>query len=66
MASIEELEDQIRGLSREDLARIRDLVQELDWEACDQQIEDDSRDGKLDALAQEAMEDYRAGRTRPI
>jgi len=66
MASIEELEEQIRGLSRDDLARIRELVLELDWELWDQQIEDDSKAGKLDALAEEAMTEHRAGRTRQL
>lgn len=66
MASIEELEEQIRGLSRDDLARIRELVLELDWELWDQQIEDDSKAGKPDALAEEAMKEHRAGRTRQL
>lgn len=35
---------------------------EADWEAWDRQLEEDVKAGKLDQLAQEALEDLRAGR----
>ena len=35
---------------------------EADWEAWDRQLEEDVKSGKLDQLAEEALEDLRAGR----
>ena len=35
---------------------------EADWEAWDRQLEEDVKAGKLDQLAEEALEDLRAGR----
>lgn len=35
---------------------------EADWEAWDRQLETDVKAGKLDQLAEEALEDLRAGR----
>ena len=35
---------------------------ETDWEAWDKQLEEDVKAGKLDQLAEEALEDLRAGR----
>ena len=35
---------------------------EADWEAWDRQLEKDVKAGKLDQLAEEALEDLRAGR----
>ncbi len=66
MTSIEQLEDQIRGLSREELVQLRDFISELDWEAWDQELEEDAASGKLDDLAREALDDSHAGRTREI
>ena len=35
---------------------------ETDWEAWDRQLEEDVKAGKLDQLAEEALEDLRSGR----
>ena len=35
---------------------------EADWEAWDRQLEEDIKTGKLDQLAEETLEDLRAGR----
>jgi hypothetical protein len=39
---------------------------DFDEEAFDRQIEEDAISGRLDAFAEEALEDYRAGRTREM
>jgi hypothetical protein len=58
---IEELEDRIRHLSVTDLAAFRRWFAEFDAEAWDRQLEPDAEAGRLDALADEALEDHAAG-----
>lgn len=66
MSEVEELQMRIHNLSSEDFSKLRDWFFELDADAWDQQIERDAKAGKLDALAQKALEDYAAGRTTPL
>lgn len=51
-----EIEDAIRRLTREDLTRFRDWFFEFDAEAWDRQFERDAEAGRLDALAEKAVE----------
>jgi len=62
MSTIAEIEDAVRRLSPEDLAAFRDWFVQLDAEAWDRQIEEDAAAGRLDSLAEEALEDLRQGR----
>ncbi len=62
MGSVKEIEEAVLRLSAADLAAFREWFAELDAEAWDRQIEDDIAAGRLDALADEALEDLRAGR----
>ena len=48
MRSVEEIENQIRGLPRADLAKLREWFLEQDAQAWDAQFESDVRAGKLD------------------
>lgn len=64
--SIEELERAVSGLTREELSEFRAWFLEFDAEAWDKQFEEDVAAGRLDALAEEAISDLRAGRTRPL
>ena len=66
MTNIERIEEQIRKLSSQEFAQLRDWILEQDWSSWDKQIETDARAGKLDDLAKEALEDHKAGRTRPL
>jgi hypothetical protein len=66
MSTINEIERAITDLSREDLSRFRAWFIEFDARAWDRQIESDVAEGRLDALADEALADLRAGRTRPL
>ena len=50
MRKIEEIEQQIKNLSREEFAELREWFLEQDWKAWDAQIEADSNSGKLDRL----------------
>jgi hypothetical protein len=62
MSTMAEIEDAVRRLSPEDLAAFRDWFVQLDAEAWDRQIEEDVTAGRLDSLAEEALEDLKQGR----
>ena len=66
MSKLEEIERRIRSLPPEDLTKFREWFVEFDHLLWDRQIEADSKAGKLDKLAAEALADYRAGRARKI
>ena len=56
MRKVEELQQQILALSREEFAELRVWIWEKDSIAWDEQIETDSNSGKLDKLASEASQ----------
>jgi hypothetical protein len=62
MSTIEEIEDAVRQLSSKELAAFRDWFAQLDAAAWDRQIEEDVAAGRLDALADEALNDLREAR----
>ncbi len=62
MSTLDEIETAIRNLPVGDLAVLRDWFAEFDAEAWDRQFEQDVNDGRLDALAEEALQDLREGR----
>ena len=66
MTKIEKLERDIRGLSAKELARFREWFAEFDAAAWDKQLDEDVRAGKLDAMADAAVADHRAGRSRKL
>jgi len=62
MSTIEEIENAVLRLSPEELAAFRGWFAQLDAAAWDRQIEGDIAAGRLDALADEALNDLREGR----
>ena len=66
MSKIESIEQQIKALSAEELAQLREWFLEFDWALWDQQIERDVAAGKLDALAEKALREHAAGKTTPL
>jgi hypothetical protein len=62
MGTILEIESAISKLSREDLFTLREWFKEFDAEAWDKQFEEDVKAGRLDALADKALQDMREGR----
>ena len=66
MSTVEQIEEAVQQLSREDLESFRRWYFEFDANAWDRKFEDDVREGKLNALADEALDDLRQGRTRPL
>lgn len=66
MNKVEAIEREIRSLSPEELAAFRAWFLEFDADVWDQQIEADARAGKLDTLAERAINAYRAGEASPL
>lgn len=66
MSTVEEIEEAVSRLSREKLARFRAWFEKFDAGEFDRRIERDAADGKLDRLAEEALEDLREGRARKL
>jgi len=63
MSTVREIKDAVRQLSSEDLAAFRAWFAEFDASVWDQQFEDDVVAGRLDQLADEALQDVREGRS---
>lgn len=66
MSTIEEIERAVTDLGAEELSRFRAWFLEFDAREWDRQIETDVASGRLDALAEEALAEFRAGKTRPL
>ena len=56
MPSITEIQQAILVLPKDEYARLREWLSDLDWERWDKQIEVDSESGRLDFLIGEAGE----------
>jgi hypothetical protein len=61
MSTIEQIETAILTLAPEGFQRLRQWFSDVDYHRWDQQLEQDVADGKLDALAAEAIAEFKAG-----
>ncbi len=66
MSTVQEIETAIQKLKPQEIHEVADWLQELREGFWDQQIDADAKAGRLDPLAEKALEDYRAGRTKPL
>jgi hypothetical protein len=66
MSIVEEIQRAVAGLRPEELARFRRWFLEREAEAWDLGIEKDVAAGRLDFLADEALQEHRAGKTRKL
>jgi len=66
MGKIQNLEEQIRALSPEEFARLREWFARFDAEAWDRQLEADAKAGKLDKLAERALRAHAAGQSTEL
>lgn len=64
--SVEEIEKAIINLTAKERAKIRAFLEELDADIWDKQIEEDAKNGKLDKLFEDAMDDMRKGRVKKL
>ncbi len=62
MSKVEQIERAIEQLSSEDLTKLRSWFASFDADVWDREFEEDVRSGRLDALAREALDDWRQGR----
>ncbi|MCY2991880.1 MAG: hypothetical protein NTY19_28985 [Planctomycetota bacterium] len=66
MTTVESITAAIAELPPEQVTQVREWLNERVEAEWDAQIEQDERAGRLDALADRALAEYRAGRTRPL
>jgi len=64
MTKLEAIQQSIEKLSPEEIARLNAWLDELQERLFDEAIERGAASGKLDALADKAIADHKAGRTR--
>jgi hypothetical protein len=66
MTTAEEIEKAVEQLPPHELARFRAWFEAFEAQQFDAAIERDSKEGKFDALADEALSAHRAGRSREL
>ena len=66
VSTVAEIESALQKLPVDDAWKVADWLQEYLDAKWDKQIDADISTGKLDKLADEALEDYHAGRVKPL
>jgi len=66
MTKLQLLEEEIKKLSPEEVAQLRDWLLELDADQWDREIERDANSGKLDEAFENSLADHRIGKSREI
>ena len=66
MSTVEEIKEQVLALTIEEQASLRDWMLELEWDRWDEQLERDVQAGRLDALAEAALQAHADGKTTPL
>ena len=61
MSNVEEIKAAIEALPQADYVQLRQWIGEKDWEKWDEEIEADSKSGKLDFLIAEALAEKTKG-----
>jgi len=66
MSTLEQIEAAILTLPLDEFQRLRQWFSDVNYELWDDQLEQDVANGKLDALADEAIAEFKAGHCRQI
>ena len=66
MTKLQMLEEEIKKLSPEEMAQLRDWLLEFDAAQWDREIERDAVSGRLDQVFEKSLADHRAGKSREI
>jgi hypothetical protein len=66
MTKVEKIEQEVRQLTEKELAAFRAWFSEFDAARWDAQLEADVSAGRLDGLADAALADHAAGRSRKL
>jgi hypothetical protein len=64
--TIEDIEKAVSKLPPDQLAEFRAWFEEFDAARFDEKIERDAKSGRLDRLADQALDDFRKGRAREL
>ncbi len=64
--TVEDIEKEIARLPQDQLKKFRVWYEKFDADKWDAQIETDVADGKLDALAEKAIADHSAGKSKKL
>jgi len=66
MNKVRDIQSAIKNLSKEDKVALREWFERLDAEEWDKQFEEDAKSGKLDDLGNQAIADFRSGKSREL
>lgn len=66
MSKINTIRKAIESLSEDEYVELRQWFAERDWKKWDQEIEKDSKAGKLDFLVREAFDNKRQGKLKDL
>ena len=66
MSTIGQIKSAILTLAPDEFQRLRQWFADVDYQRWDRQLEQDIADGKLEALAEEAISEFKAGHCREI
>ena len=66
MTKVEAIKNAIKQLSAPELEQLLEWFVQYDADAWDKQIQADAAAGRLDALAEEALDEYKATRAKPL
>jgi hypothetical protein len=66
MGKLEHIEQQVAALAADELASFRAWFEAFDADAWDKQMAADAKAGRLDVLAEAALEEHRKGRTKVL
>lgn len=66
MSTVEEIEAAIAQLPSNDLVALREWFDQFEAAKWDQRFEEDVASGKLDDIANQAIEDHRAGKSKEL
>jgi len=66
MLTLEQIESAILQLSPDEYKKLIEWFDHLDYQRWDEQLEKDIADGKLEALSQEAIAEFKAGHCQEI
>ena len=66
MSTVQEIEEAIQQLPREEIFRLREVIQHRFDDEWDRQFADNAESGLLDGLAEAALAEHRAGESTPL
>lgn len=66
MSKVEDIEKAVESLPPAELAKFRAWFESFDAAEFDRKIAEDAEAGRLDRLADEALKEHRAGRSREL